>query len=63
MRNSKMLLKMTIIVVLAASHAAEHYNNMHIGEILATGYRVEDDEEDEEEVFDRMSRIKRIYNN
>jgi hypothetical protein len=43
--------------MLAASHAAEHYNNMHIGEILTTEYCVEDDEEDEEEVFKRMHMI------
>jgi hypothetical protein len=54
MRNSKTLLKMIIVVVLAASHAAEHFN-MHIGEILTIDYCVEDDEEDEEEVFERMS--------
>jgi hypothetical protein len=56
MRNSKTLLKMMIIVVLAASHAAEHFN-MHIGEVLTTDYCVEDDEEDEEEIFERMNMI------
>jgi hypothetical protein len=56
MRNSKTLLKMMIIVVLAASHAAEHFN-MHIGEVLTTDYCVEDDEEDEEEIFERMHMI------
>jgi hypothetical protein len=45
-----------IIVVLAASHAAEHFN-MHIGEVLTTDYCVEDDEEDEEEIFERMHMI------
>ncbi len=63
MRNSKTLLKMIIIVMIAASHAAKHYNNMHIGEILATEYCDEDDEEDEEEVFERMSIICRSQQN
>jgi hypothetical protein len=55
MRNSKTLLKMIIIVVLAATHIIESCSFMHMGEILATEYCMEDDEEDEEEIFERMS--------
>ena len=57
MRNSKTLLKMIIIVVLAATHVMESCSFIHIGEVLHTEYCVEEDEEDEEEIFERMNKI------
>jgi hypothetical protein len=55
MRDPKLLLRMMIIIVLAAAHAAESCNMMHIGKILDTEYCAENDDEDEEEFFARMS--------
>jgi hypothetical protein len=56
MKDAKTLLRITIIIMMAIAHIAES-KFMSIGDILATEYSVENDEEDEEEIFERISML------
>jgi hypothetical protein len=55
MKDLRMLLRMVTIVTLAVAHVAESCNIMDIGELFTIEYSVENDDEDEEEIFERMS--------
>lgn len=55
MKDLKMLLRMITIIILAAAHVAESCNVMSIGELFSNEYCAENDDEDEEEIFERMS--------
>ncbi|HEX4069100.1 MAG TPA: hypothetical protein VHX42_03305 [Candidatus Babeliales bacterium] len=56
MEDAKTFLRVIIIIMVTCAHIAES-KYMSIGDLFAREYSVENNEEDEEEVFERISML------